>query len=287
MSIAYLNGEYLPLEEARISPLDRGFLFGDGIYEVIPYYSAKPVGLTAHIARMQNGLSEIGIASPESANQWAELLNLLVSRNSHLGENLGVYVHVSRGTDSKRYHAYPEGVTPTVFAFCFKIKDPEPLDRSKVTQYSLISSQDLRWQRCHIKSTALLGNVLHFQEGYASGNDEVLLYNADHEITEGSASNLFFVKDGVVITPKQDNQILAGITRRIIIDSLKAEGSLRVEERTLSLAEAQNADEIWLTSSSKEIAPVTQLDGKPVGNGEVGAVWEKAFAIYTAAKFEA
>lgn len=285
MSIAYLNGDYLPLEEARISPLDRGFLFGDGIYEVIPYYNGKPVGLTPHITRMQNGLREIEIDCAQSNAEWQTLLNALVEKNSALGENIGVYVHVSRGTDVKRYHAYPEGVTPTIFAFCFPIKQPEPVDRDKVTQYSLISTEDLRWQRCHIKSTALLGNVMHFQQGYATGNDEVLLYNADNELTEGSACNIFIVKDGTIITPIQDNQILPGITRRIIIDSLKAEGSLPVEERTISLQEAHNADEIWITSSSKEIAPVTQLDGKPVGNGKVGEIWQRAFAIYSDAKF--
>ena len=286
MSIAYLNGEYLPLAEARISPLDRGFLFGDGIYEVIPYYGGKSVGLMPHLNRMADGLAAIEIKNSHSLEGWKELLDDLVARNSDIGENLGVYVHISRGTDVKRYHPYPEGVEPTIFCFCFAIKDPEPVDRSKVTQYSLVSTEDLRWQRCHIKSTALLGNVMHFQEGYSTGSDEALLYNADNLVTEGSSCNAFIVKDGVIITPIQDNQILPGITRRIIIDSIKAEGSLQIEERNISMDEVRNADELWITSSSKEIAPVTKLDGKPVGNGEVGEVWEKAFGIYTAAKFD-
>lgn len=286
MSISYLNGEYQPLAEARISPLDRGFLFGDGIYEVIPYYSGKSVGLMPHIQRMLNGLAEIEIKLTKTAEEWKVLLDDLVARNADLGENLGVYVHVSRGADVKRFHAYPEDVEPTIFAYTFPIKDPEPVDRTKATQYSLVSSQDLRWQRCHIKSTALLGNVIHFQEGYSTGNAEALLYNADNELTEGSSTNAFIVKDGVVITPIQDNQILPGITRRIIIDSLKADGSLKVEERTVTMDEVRNADELWITSSSKEIAAVTQLDGKPVGNGEVGEIWEKAFEIYTASKFD-
>ena len=286
MSIAYLNGEYLPLEEARISPMDRGFLFGDGIYEVIPYYNGKSVGLMPHINRMLNGLAEIEIKSSHSAEGWKVLLDDLIAKNSDLGENLGVYVHVSRGTDVKRYHAYPEGVEPTIFCFAFGIKDPEPVDRDKVHQYSMVSTEDLRWQRCHIKSTALLGNVIHFQEGYSSGNDEALLYNAKGELTEASSCNVFIVKDGVIITPIQDNQILPGITRRIVIDSIKAEGSLKVEERTVTLDEVRNADELWVTSSSKEIAPVTKLDGKPVGNGKVGEIWEKAFKIYTASNFD-
>jgi D-alanine transaminase len=286
MSISYLNGEYQPLSEARISPLDRGFLFGDGIYEVIPYYNGKSVGLMPHLERMINGLAAIEIKCTKTADEWKALLDDLVARNSDLAANLGVYVHISRGTDVKRYHAYPENVEPTVFAFTFPIKDPEPVDRAKVTQYSMISTEDLRWQRCHIKSTALLGNVIHFQEGYSSGNDEALLYNADGELTEGSSCNAFIVKDGVVITPIQDNQILPGITRRIILDSLRADGSLKVEERVVTMDEVRNADELWITSSSKEIAPVTQLDGKPVGNGEVGEVWEKAFQIYTDTKYD-
>lgn len=285
MSIAYLNGEYLPLAEARISPLDRGFLFGDGIYEVIPYYNGQSVGLMPHIERMINGLAAIEIKSTLTADDWKTLLDDLIARNSEVGENLGVYVHVSRGADVKRLHAYPENVEPTIFAFAFKIKDPEPTDRTQAHQYSMITTEDLRWQRCHIKSTALLGNVIHYQEGHAAGADEAMLFNAKGELTEGSSTNVFIVKDGVVVTPIQDNQILPGITRRIVLDSLKADGSIPVEERIVTMDEVRAADEVWITSSSKEIAPVTKLDGKPVGNGEVGEVWEKAFKIYTAAKF--
>lgn len=286
MSIAYLNGEYQPLEDARISPLDRGFLFGDGIYEVIPYYAGKSVGLMPHINRMINGLAAIEIHSKITAQQWKTLLDDLVARNADQGENLGVYVHVSRGADVKRFHAYPEDVEPTVFAFAFPIKQPQPVDRAKAQPLSLISTEDLRWQRCHIKSTALLGNVMHFQQGYAAGCGETLLFNDKGQLTEGSSSNAYIVKDGKVITPIQDNQILPGITRRIILDSLRADGSIEVEERIVTMDEVRDADEIWVSSSSKEIAPVTQLDGNPVGNGEIGEVWEKAFRIYTDSKFD-
>ena len=286
MSIAYLNGVYQPLAEARISPLDRGFLFGDGIYEVIPYYAGRSVGLTPHIERMINGLAAIEIACKLSVSEWIELLDDLVARNSDQGKNIGVYVHVSRGTDVKRYHAYPDNVEPTIFAFAFPIKEPEPVDRAQAKPLSLVSTEDLRWQRCHIKSTALLGNVMHYQQGYAAGCDEALLFNAKGELTEGSSSNAFIVKDGKVITPIQDNQILPGITRRIILDSLRADGSIEVEERIVTMDEVLNADELWVTSSSKEIAPVTQLDGKPVGSGEIGDVWEKAFKIYSERKFD-
>lgn len=286
MSIAYLNGEYLPLEEARISPMDRGFLFGDGIYEVIPYYNGKSVGLGPHVQRMLDGLAAIEIKLNKSAEELRTLLDDLVAKNADINHNLGVYVHISRGADVKRFHAYPEGVEPTIFAFTFAIKDPAPVDRTKVTPVAVNTTEDKRWKRCHIKSTSLLGNVIHYQEGHASGNGEILLYNENNELTEASSSNAFIVKDGVIITPVQDNQILPGITRRIIIDSLRSEGSLQIEERTVTMDEVRNADEIWVTSSSKEIAPVTSLDGQPVGNGEVGEIWEKAFAIYTASKFD-
>lgn len=286
MSIAYLNGDYLPLEEARISPLDRGFLFGDGIYEVIPYYGGKSVGLVPHIKRMLDGLAAIEIKLNKSVEEWTTLLDDLIAKNADLNENLGVYVHVSRGADTKRFHAYPDDVEPTIFAFTFAIKDPAPVDRTQVKPIAVNTTEDLRWKRCHIKSTSLLGNVIHYQQGHAEGNGEILLYNADNELTEASSSNAFIVKDGVIATPIQDNQILPGITRRIIIEALKADGSLKLEERNITMDEVRNADEIWVTSSSKEIAPVTSLDGQPVGNGEVGEIWEKAFAIYTASKFD-
>jgi D-alanine transaminase len=284
MSIAYLNGAFVPLEEARISPLDRGFLFGDGIYEVIPYYDRKPVGFAPHMQRMQNGLAALEINCNKSIDEWRELLDELIARNE--GSNFGVYLHVSRGADTKRFHAYPEQIEPTIFAFTFGIKDPEPVDRNKVHAYSVSTTEDLRWKRCNIKSTSLLGNVMHFQQGFAAGHNEILLYNQNNELTEGSSCNAFIVKDGTVITPVEDNQILPGITRRIIIDSLRADGSIPVEERTVTMDEVRNADEIWISSSSKEIAPVTRIDGNPVGNGEVGPVWEKAFRIYTDRKFD-
>jgi len=286
MAIAYLNGTYLPLEEARISPLDRGFLFGDGIYEVIPYYQGRPVGLVAHIERMLDGLAAIEIKTSRVVGEWCALLDDLVARNDGANCNLGVYVHISRGADVKRFHAYPEDVEPTVFCFTFEIKDPEPADREQVHAYSVTTSEDLRWKRCHIKSTALLGNVMHFQQGYASGNSECLLYNTKNELTEGSAVNAYIVKDGVVVTPIEDNQILPGITRRIILDSLENDGAIKVEERAITMDEVMNADEVWISSSSKEITPVTKIDNQPVGDGKVGPVWERAFKIYTAAKFE-
>ena len=211
MSIAYLNDQFLPFLRPKISPLDRGFLFGDGIYEVIPYHCARPVGLTPHIQRMINGLAEIEINCEMTLEQWKTLLDELVAKNNGDTKNLGVYVHVSRGTDSNRNHAYPQNVKPTIFCFTFDIQDPEPVDREKAAAFTVTTTEDMRWKRCHIKSTALLGNVIHYQQGHSNGHKECLLYNANNELTEGSSSNVFIVKDGVISTPVQDNQILPAL----------------------------------------------------------------------------
>lgn len=284
MSTVYLNGDFMPIDEARISPLDRGFLFGDGIYEVIPAYDGKPVGLEPHMQRMANGLSAIGINLTKTLADWKELIQSMIEKNG--SGNLGIYIQVSRGADVKRYHAYPEGVEPTIFMMTMPIKPAVEADASTAKGFSVATTQDMRWKRCQIKSTALLGNVMHFQEGYASGNDEILLYNDQNLLTEASSSNAFIVKDGVVITPVLDNQILPGITRNILLDVLKKDGSIPFEERDVSMEEVFAADEVWVTSSSKELAPVTQIDGKQVADGKVGKVWEAAFKLYTAHKFE-
>ncbi len=284
MSIVYLNGSYMPIEEAKISPLDRGFLFGDGIYEVIPSYNGRMVGFGPHISRMHDGLGELEIKHNWSHDQWFELCDTLCKKNGN--GNLGIYLHVTRGADTKRHHPYPEGVEPTLFAMTFEIPEPPEANRETIKPYTLSSMQDLRWQRCHIKSVALLGNVMHYQQGYARGDTEVLLFNANNELTECGACNAYIVKDGVVITPPLDNQILPGITRHIALSVLRKDGSIPVEERVVTMEEVRNADEIWISSSSKELAPVVKLDGEPVGDGRVGEVWEKAAKLYSASKFD-
>jgi len=284
MSIVFLNGAYMPIEEAKISPLDRGFLFGDGIYEVIPSYFGKMIGFQAHINRMNDGLKAIGIELNWNVNQWLTLCENLSDRNG--AGPLGHYLHVSRGTDTKRFHAFPKNVIPTVFAMAYEIPIPKTPNMSSVGKgYALTSTEDLRWKRCHIKSSALLGNVLHFQDSFDAGSQETLLYNRNEELTEASSSNIFIVKDGVIATPIQDNQILPGVTRRLVIDILAKAGALVVEERIITLDEVRSADEIWITSSSKGIAPVTLLDGEAVGDGNVGSVWLKAARLYTENKF--
>ena len=284
MSIVYLDGSYLPMEEARISPMDRGFLFGDGIYEVIPSYGGRMVGFAPHIDRMNDGLEAIGIEMDWNQEQWREICEQLMERNGNA--DLGIYLHISRGADSKRFHAYPEGVKPTVFAFTFEIPPSPVADRSTTKTYTVTTTQDLRWKRCNIKSTALLGNVMHFNQGYEGGNNETILYNEAGELTEASACNVYVVKDGIISTPETDHQILPGITRLLLIEILRADGSLQIEERPVTLDELRNADEVWISSSTKEIAPVIMIDGEPVGDGEVGQTWEAAQGLFSEYKYD-
>ena len=284
MSIVYLNGDYLPMEEARISPMDRGFLFGDGIYEVIPSYEGRMVGFAPHIERMNDGMAAIGIQLDHSMEQWREICEQLMQRNG--GADLGIYLHVSRGADSRRFHAYPEGIAPTIFGFTFEVPPAPTADKAQTKTYSVTTTQDMRWKRCNIKSTALLGNVMHFNQGYEGGNNETILYNESGELTEASACNVYVVKDGVIATPETDHQILPGITRLLLIKILRAEGSLTIEERPVTLDELRSADEVWISSSTKEIAPVVLVDGEPVGNGQVGDTWERAQALFSEHKYD-
>ena len=284
MSTVYLNGSYLPISEARISPLDRGFLFGDGIYEVVPSYDGKLLGFGPHLSRMQDGLDAIEIELGMDQEQWREVAEQLIERNG--GGNLALYFHVSRGADIKRDHAYPAGVSPTVFAYAFEIPAAPVPDKHKAAPMSVVTAEDLRWQRCNIKSTSLLGNVIHYQRGKAEGHDETILYNHQQELTEAAACNVYVVKDGVVATPLLDEQKLPGVTRHILLDILRRDASIPVEERVVTLNELRHADEVWLSSSSKEIIPVLTVDDRPVADGSIGDVWLAAQTLYTAHKFD-
>lgn len=284
MSIVYLDGAYVPMEEARISPMDRGFLFGDGIYEVVPSYSGRMVGFGPHIDRMNDGLAAIDISLDWTHEQWRAVCEELIERNG--GGDLGIYLHVSRGADSRRFHAYPEGVEPTVFAFIFDIPPSPIADKSTTKTYTVTTTKDMRWKRCNIKSTALLGNVMHFNQGYEGGNNETILYNEAGELTEASACNVYIVKDGVIATPETDHQILPGITRLLLIEILRADGTLPIEERVVTLDELRAADEVWISSSTKEIAPVIMVDGSAVGDGAVGETWEQAQSLFSEFKYD-
>jgi len=284
MSIAFLNDNFLPLEQAKISPLDRGFLFGDGIYEVVPSYHGKLLGFNAHLDRMRTGLEGINLQLGWSHEKWKSICDELCNQNGN--GNLGLYLQVSRGADIKRYHAFPENVKPTVFGFAFEIGASPSSDKGSAKTFSVSTAEDLRWQRCHIKSTALLGNVLHFQYGHENGDDETILYNDRHELTEAAACNVFIVKNRVISTPPLDNQLLPGITRNLLIDILKKHSNLDIQERVVHMNEVNNADEIWITSSTKEIGPVIKIDGRPVGNGMIGDIWVEAQKLFTKHKYD-
>jgi D-alanine transaminase len=284
MSTVYLNGNYLPMSEARISPMDRGFLFGDGIYEVIPSYEGRLVGFGPHLARMQNGLDAIEIPLRLEQEQWREIAAQLIARNG--GGNLGLYLHVSRGADTRRHHAYPAGITPTVFAFAYEIPPAPVADKRATTPYTVATAEDLRWQRCNIKSISLLGNVMHYHQGHTKGCDETVLYNHQNELTEASSCNVYVVKNGIVATPLLDEQKLPGITRYMLLEILRRDGSITVEERVVTLDEMRAADEVWLSSSTRDIVPVVAVDGAPVGDGGIGDVWLAAQTLYCAHKFD-
>ena len=210
----------------------------------------------------------------------------------HQHDGLAVGRHLD-GTeaDSLRQHAdHARGnrftFEPTVFGYAFEIPPPPVPDRDQIHPYTCSTGEDMRWDRCNIKSTSLLGNVLHYNQGHSRGDGEILLFNANDELTECGACNAYIVKDGVVVTPPLDNQILPGITRQVLLSILAADGSIPLEERVVTRDEVLAADEIWISSSSKEVVPVVQLDGKPVGDGKPGPVWEKAAKLYSAGKFD-
>jgi D-alanine transaminase len=279
----YLNGQFVAKDEAKISPMDRGFLFGDGIYEVIPCYSNKPVGLDLHLARMNRGLAEIQLKYQVQGDEWANIIQTLIGQFK--SDSVAVYIHISRGTDIKRFHAYPSNIAPTIFAYGFEISPSIEPNRDTAKGFEVVTVEDLRWQRCHIKSTSLLGNVMHFQQGQDAGKDEVIMYNKDGFITEAAACNVFIVKDEVIMTPKLDHQLLPGVTRNIILESLKRSGGFDVREQDITIDALHSADEVWITSSSKEIGAVVKVDERVLGNGKPGPVWLAAQRAYNAHKF--
>ncbi|KAA0579772.1 D-amino acid aminotransferase [Azospirillum sp. B21] len=275
MTISYWNGRYLPLDEVHVSPLDRGFLFADGLYEVTAAYNGRLFEPEAHIARLQRGLSELRIDCTLSAGDWLDIMERLAS-SSGIDGDLTVYLQVTRGAASSRGHAFPAGVTPSVFGMASPLKRPPASWRDQGV--AAITIPDIRWSRCDLKTVALLGSVLAQQAATDAGVVDALQLR-DGLVTEGAATNIFVVKDGVIATPINDNRILEGITR-IVILRLAAEAGLRLEERDIPAAELETADEIWIASTTKEITPVTSLNGKPVGTGAPGMVWRRMFALF-------
>ncbi len=266
MSIVYLNGDFLPLDEARIPVLDRGFMFGDGVYEVIPVYGGRPFHADRHMGRLENSLAAIRIDNPLSRERWLELLTELVGRNG--GGECSIYLQVTRGV-AAREHAFPTTITPTVFAMCNARHAVRP------EGVSAILREDYRWGRCDIKAIALLANVLLRQEAVEAGADETILFR-DGAVTEAAASSVFVVRDDFIVTPPKSPMSLPGVTRDLLLEILEAAGLPCIEGR-IKVEDLREADEIWLTGSSQEVAPVIQLEGKPVSNGKPGMVWKRAW----------
>jgi len=275
MSIVYLNGDYLEKDDAKVSVLDRGFIFGDGVYEVIPCYGSHLFRLDQHLQRLSDSLSGIRLINPLSHSQWVDVLEEIVRRNNDNNADQSIYLQVTRGV-AKRDHAFPDKVSPTIFIMSNPM---DPVSNDKLEKgISAISHEDIRWRYCHIKSIALLPNTMMRQVAREAGADEAIL-DRDGKITEGAASNVFIVKDDTIITPPKDDCLLPGITRDLILE-IAASADLNYTEADISIKELQTADEIWLTSSTKEILPVTQLDGVAVGNGKPGPHWKDMLARY-------
>jgi len=259
----YLNGQLLPVGEAKISVMDRGFLFGDGIYEVIPAYGGKLFRFDEHMTRLQNSLSAIQLPNPHSGRQWREILSALLEP----GLDQAVYLQITRGVAEKRDHAFPKHAAPTVFAMSSPI---EPFNDLRAG-VKAISVDDIRWQLCYIKATTLLANILLRQQAVEKGCAEAIMIK-DGYLTEGAASNVFAVIDGVLLTPPKNDGILAGITRDVILELAQC-NDIPYSEDIISLDALQTASEIWLASSTREIVPVIELDGHAISGGTPGPLW--------------
>jgi D-alanine transaminase len=274
----YLNGERLRLTEARVSPLDRSFLFGDGIYEVIPAYGGKLFRAPQHLARLARSAEAIRLRNPHDAAHWITLLQDLINANG--GGDQYVYVQLSRGAEYGRNHAPLPDIPPTVFAYCSPWPVPSPQVLS--AGVSCITAEDTRWARRDIKSVALLANVLLRQLAVDAGAAETILLS-DGELMEASASSVHVVRGGVVLSPVNSRKILPGTTRSVLEEILD---ELGIPRQTAPVSEAQlrGADEIWLAAATREVQPVTSLDGKPVGSGLPGPVWRRVYDRYQVIK---
>lgn len=271
----YLNGQFKPLAEAGVSPLDRGFLYGDGVYEVIPVYSRRPFRIDEHLTRLQATLDGIRLANPLTVDAWKSVIFKLIADAPW--EDQSVYLQVTRGADNKRDHAFPPAsVAPTVFAFASPLVTPSAEQRTRGV--SAITVADERWARCDLKVLSLLANVLARQAAVEQGCTEALLIR-DGYLKEGAASNIFIVKDGVLLAPPKTRLMLPGITYDVILELAATHGQA-VDVRELTEMELRHADEVWMTSSTKEILPITTLDGQPVGNGQPGPVAARMWQWY-------
>ena len=274
---AYLNGQFLPLAEAKVSALDRGFVFGDGVYELIPVYSKKPFRLDEHLRRLQGSLDGIRLRNPHETGVWRELILRLVELQDFADQS--VYIQVTRGV-APRDHAFPQGVPPTVFMFSQPLVTSTPAQ--KAAGVCAVSAVDNRWLRCNIKAISLLANILLRQQAVDADCAETVMLR-DGFLTEGAASNIFVVKDGVLRAPPPSSLMLTGVTYDVVLELAAAHG-IPHEVRAISEAEVRSADELWMTSSTKEIMAIVKLDGVPVGAGVPGPLAQRMDGLYQAFK---
>lgn len=271
--IVYLNGKFLPIEQAYVPVLDRGFIFGDGAYEVIPVYSRHAFRLREHLNRLQHSLAGLRITNPYSLDEWSSLLQELITKNE--AEDQSLYLHITRGV-APRDHAFPKNATPTVFMMSNPLVTPSK--QQCETGVSAVSAVDIRWDRCDIKAIALLPNVLLRQMAVDVGAAETILFR-DGILTEGAASNIFAVEKGVILAPPKDKHMLPGITYDLVLELAEANG-IPVNIGYFDEARIRAADELWITSSTKEILAITSLDGKPVGKGKPGPLFHRMYDLY-------
>jgi len=276
MTTVYLNGEYKPLAEASINVLDRGFTFGDGVYEVIPVFNRKVFRLDQHLDRLNNSLQSIYMENPLSKDEWLTIFNKLVDREEEV--NQSIYLQITRGV-TERDHDISLADSPTIFVMSRPIVKKDLFSGIKA-----ITHDDIRWNQCDIKAITLLPSVILRHKAKEQGAKEAILIR-DGMVTEGAASNLFLVKDNIIYTPPKDNHVLPGITRDLVLEIL-SQKKMNYVEAPIAIEELMNADEIWITSSTWEIVPVIKLDNNPVGNGCVGEMWEKTNKFYQEYKKE-
>lgn len=272
--IVFLNGEYLPVEQATVSVLDRGFLFGDGIYEVIPVFGVKPLRVDEHLQRLQNSLSRISLDNPFDDAAWKQIFYRLLEKNP--GEDRAIYMQITRGAHPVRDLKIQSENQPTIFMMVLHVGavDVAVLEKGIKT----VTMDDFRWHACDIKSISLVANVMLREQATQSGVVDAILVR-DGYVTEGTASNFFMVKDDVLYTPATSQHLLPGITRDLVLELAKENG-IAYEVRQIAETELESADEIWLTSSTREIAPVVMLNGKDVADAKAGPVWKKMINIY-------
>ena len=276
-TLCYLDGEYTAVKDAKVSVLDRGFIFGDGVYEVVPAYGGQPFCFEEHMARLDRSLAELQIVDPLTLAEWRDIVMRLIAPGGDAPQ--AVYFQVTRGV-APRDHAMVKGLKPTVFVMVNPL--PPVSDAVRAKGVACVTADDFRWQKAHIKSTSLLGAVLSRQISVEAGAAETVMFRGDW-LSEASSSNVWIVKDGVLIGPPKDNLVLTGI-RYGLLERLCQEGGIPFALRRVSRDEVFGADELILSSASKEVLPVVALDGKTIGNGQPGPIYKSLYAAYQQAK---